>query len=71
VVPVDLEIWTFVATLDAENSRMAFDMTRNSEPVRFTNEIPLEIHVHYGEFIRRVQQWERGGKLHESLRHDD
>jgi hypothetical protein len=70
-VPVDPEIWTFVASLDAENSCMTFDITRNGEPVRFTNDIPLEIYTHYGDFIRRVQLWEKGGKLHESLRHDD
>uniref|UniRef100_A0AB39CE33 Uncharacterized protein n=1 Tax=Pseudomonas phage HRDY3 TaxID=3236930 RepID=A0AB39CE33_9VIRU len=71
VVPLDGEIWTFVASLDAENQRMTFDVTRNNEAVRFLNEIPTVIHVEYGTFVGRVQKWEQGGKLHESLRHDD
>lgn len=70
----DDSVYAFVASLDTtnlENPHMTFDVTCNTEPVRFMTELPSVILAAYGIFISRVQEWENGGELHELLRHDD
>lgn len=69
----DGAFYAFVASLDTSGDvpRITYDVTLNNEPVRMLSELPPAVHAEYGLFISRVQQWENGGKLHESLRHDD
>jgi hypothetical protein len=74
VESLDGEVWSSVASLDmtgTDKPRMTFDLTRNGEPTRLFAEVPAEIIAVHGEFIRHVQDWEQGGELHESLRHND
>jgi hypothetical protein len=69
----DEQIFTFVASLDTSNNsvRLTYDVTLNNEPVRLLAELPPTVLADYGIFISRVQHWENGGEMHESLRHDD
>jgi hypothetical protein len=69
----DEQIFTFVASLDTSNNsvRLIYDVTLNNEPVRLLAELPPTVLADYGIFISRVQHWENGGEMHESLRHDD
>lgn len=69
----DEQFFAFVASLDtSDNSpRLIYDVTVNNEPVRMLADLPPPVIVDYGLFISRVQHWENGGEMHESLRHDD
>lgn len=72
-VELNEQYYAFVASLDTSENipRLIYDVTVNNEPVRMLNELPLSVIVDYGLFISRVQHWENGGEMHESLRHDD
>ena len=65
-------IFAFIATLDtSEEICMAYNVTCDNTPIYALSELPPPMLAAYGLFVARVEEWQNGGELHESLRHDD
>lgn len=66
-------IFAFIASLDTSGAepQMVYNITCDSQPLQALTEIPPPVLADYGIFVSYVEEWVKGGELHESLRHDD
>lgn len=64
--------FTFIATLNVfPTLGMQYEILRDGSPVYGLSEMPSDIIAAYGTFVGCVQEWVKGGELHESLQQND